>query len=377
MFVEDTEDERGPQPVIVDSQSRSYPQFNDGQIYLRTNLDAPLNRVVRVDPARPGPDHWEEVIPKAADVLQGFAFIGEKIYATYLHDVSDEIRVFEMDGTPASELEVAAQRSVSIAASGDGNAELTVTGHLAPSETYEIDLGTGDRELTEGSRVPFDATGFAVSQTWYTSKDGTSAPMYVLHGEDMTLDGSHPTLLTGYGGFNASQKPSFSTSAAVWLESGGVYAVATLRGGSEFGEEWHLSIQFAVSGRQIDADESADGTFHHRTELFGEAIDFHGVLTCLAIDAAEGRAWVGGVVTQNFSEREPFASGEIYQPGRDIWFRVLDNGQPSEGIDRTTFTGVAGGAGFITSKDYCDARPWPDDNARTNAVTTGNIKVMP
>ena len=239
MFVEDTEDERGPQPVIVDSQSRSYPQFNDGQIYLRTNLDAPLNRVVRVDPARPGPDHWEEVIPKAADVLQGFAFIGEKIYATYLHDVSDEIRVFEMDGTPASELEVAAQRSVSIAASGDGNAELTVTGHLAPSETYEIDLGTGDRELTEGSRVPFDATGFAVSQTWYTSKDGTSAPMYVLHGEDMTLDGSHPTLLTGYGGFNASQKPSFSTSAAVWLESGGVYAVATLRGGSEFGEEWH------------------------------------------------------------------------------------------------------------------------------------------
>ena len=138
-----------------------------------------------------------------------------------------------------------------------------------------------------------------------------------------------------------------------------------------------LSIQFAVSGRQIDADESADGTFHHRTELFGEAIDFHGVLTCLAIDAAEGRAWVGGVVTQNFSEREPFASGEIYQPGRDIWFRVLDNGQPSEGIDRTTFTGVAGGAGFITSKDYCDARPWPDDNARTNAVTTGNIKVMP
>ena len=172
-------------------------------------------------------------------MLQGFAFIGEKIYATYLHDVSDEIRVFEMDGTPASELEVAAQRSVSIAASGDGNAELTVTGHLAPSETYEIDLGTGDRELTEGSRVPFDATGFAVSQTWYTSKDGTSAPMYVLHGEDMTLDGSHPTLLTGYGGFNASQKPSFSTSAAVWLESGGVYAVATLRGGSEFGEEWH------------------------------------------------------------------------------------------------------------------------------------------
>jgi hypothetical protein len=168
---------------------------------------------------------------------------------------------------------------------------------------------------------------------------------------------------------------SFATVAqsgpALGKVNGGGHYVIDLGGGLE------LLAQFAVSGRQTDADGSASGTFHHRTELFEEGIDFHGTLTCLSIDPVEGRAWVGGVVTQNRSVREPFASGAIYQPGRDIWFRVLDEGQPPEGTDRTTFVGFEGGGGVITSQEYCDTRPWPDENARTNPLTTGNIKVQP
>jgi prolyl oligopeptidase len=102
-----------------------------------------------------------------------------------------------------------------------------------------VDLETGDREVEEASAIPFDSDGLVVEQVWYTSADGTRAPMYVTHREGIELDGSHPTILNGYGGFNSSIKPGFSTTAAVWLEMGGVYAVATLRGGSEFGEQWH------------------------------------------------------------------------------------------------------------------------------------------
>ena len=136
-----------------------------------------------------------------------------------------------------------------------------------------------------------------------------------------------------------------------------------------------LTAHFEVEAEQTGADESAEGTFHHRTELGGEAIDFDGILTCMSIDADEGRAWIGGIVTRNRSVREPFASGEIYQPGRDIWFRVLDLGDDSDDVDRTTFVGFEGGAGIITSKEYCDTRPWPDDNARTNPVIEGEIEV--
>ncbi len=151
---------------------------------------------------------------------------------------------------------------------------------------------------------------------------------------------------------------------------GGHYAI-------DLGGGLVLDAQFGMSVWQVDANENALGNFHHRTELFGDAIDFHGVATCLSIDAANGRAWIGGVITQNRSVREPFASGDIYQPGKDIWFRVLDEGQPSEGVDRTTFVGFEGGAGIPTSAEYCEQRPWPAGNARTNALTSGNLKVMP
>ena len=223
--------------LIADSSAHVSVRWREGRLWILTDLDAPRYRLLTADPNRAG--DWKVVIPEGDDVLQNYVFIDGRIYATYLHDVSDRIRVFEMDGTPAGELDVPAGMSANIRAGRDGAALLTLTGHLAPATTYSVNLKTGERTITDSASVPFDATGYVVDQTWFTSKDGTRAPMYVIHREGITLDGSHPTILTGYGGFAVALKPSFSTTAAAWLQLGGVWAIATLRGGNEFGEAWH------------------------------------------------------------------------------------------------------------------------------------------
>lgn len=150
---------------------------------------------------------------------------------------------------------------------------------------------------------------------------------------------------------------------------GGQYAIA-------FGDGF-LSSRFSLSGIQTSPDGStAKGRFHHVVDFLGQKIDFKGEVTCLTIDGENGRAWVGGVVTHNMSEAEPWASGEIYEPGRDIWFRVLDSGEGNQTHGRTTFVGFEGGAGIPTSADYCELAIWPDGDARTWAVQ-GNVQVLP
>jgi prolyl oligopeptidase len=225
--------------VVEDSAAHVNVRWRDGKLWILTDLAAPKYRLVTADPDNPGPGNWTVVLPEAEDVLESYTFIDGKIYATYLHNVSNQIRVFEMDGKPAGEVEVPPFSSANIRPGSKGRALLTINSHLVPSRTYTIDLETGERTLTDSSEVPFDSSGYEVEQLWYTSKDGTKAPMYVLHRRGIELDGSHPTILNGYGGFAASIKPSFSSTAAAWLRMGGVYAIATLRGGNEFGEEWH------------------------------------------------------------------------------------------------------------------------------------------
>lgn len=214
-------------------------RFRDGRLWILTDLDAPMYRLVTADPEHPEPEHWETVLPEGEHVLQGYTFIGDRIYATYSENVSDRIRVFETDGTPAGAIETPPHTSAAIRGNGEGKALLTVRGFLQPAIEYEGDLETGEREVSDPPAVPFDPAGYVVEQLWYTSQDGTRGPLYVVRREGIELDGSHPTILTGYGGFNVARDPSFSTTAAVWLELGGVYAVANLRGGSEFGEAWH------------------------------------------------------------------------------------------------------------------------------------------
>ena len=226
-------------PIVAGMEARFNTHHSDGRLFVRTNLDAPLNRLMEIDLDRPEVEAWREVVPEADDVLQGVSIIGGKLYLTYLHHVASRIRVFELDGTPAGEVEVPEHHNASIRGAGEGKALLSLVSYLQPPVTWLLDLKAGRREVFQEARAPFSGDGYVLKQVRYTSKDGTSAPMYIAHRADFEPDGTTPALLNGYGGFNVSLTPRFNPLAALWLEAGGVYAVATLRGGSEYGEEWH------------------------------------------------------------------------------------------------------------------------------------------
>ena len=226
-------------PIVEGMEARFNTHHHDGRLFVRTNLNAPLNRLMEVDLERPEVADWREVVAEAEDVLQGVSVIDGKLYLTYLHHVASRIRVFELDGTPAGEIEVPDHHNASIRGAGEGKALLSLVSYLQPPVTYLLDLETGEREVFREPQAPFDGAGYVLKQVRYTSKDGTSAPMYIAHREGFEPDGTTPALLNGYGGFNVSLTPRFNPLAALWLEAGGVYAVATLRGGSEYGEEWH------------------------------------------------------------------------------------------------------------------------------------------
>jgi prolyl oligopeptidase len=189
------------------------------------------------DPDDPAPDRWRELIAEGDDLFESYTVFGDRIYVTYLHEVENRISVFEMDGTPAGTIDVPERSSVSIRWAGEGKATLSVSNYLSPTTEYELDLSTGERTVSD---APDDVPdGFAVTKLWVSGQDRARAPLYVMHRAGIELDGSHPTILTGYGGFTSNTKPVFSAYRQAWLDAGGVFARATLRGGREFGEAWH------------------------------------------------------------------------------------------------------------------------------------------
>ena len=228
-----------PKPIAMDVDARFYPRIVNGELLVRTNLKAPNNKIVAIDPENPSREAWRDVVPESDDVLQDFTVIDEKLYLTYLHNVSARIRAFALDGTAAGEVAVPDHHRATIREAGPGKALLTVESFLQPETTYLVDLETDARKVWRASEVPFDATGLVVEQLRYPSKDGTEIPIFLVHAADRSQHSPEPTLLYGYGGFNAAQTPRFDVMAAAWIEQGGIFALANLRGGSEFGERWH------------------------------------------------------------------------------------------------------------------------------------------
>ena len=228
-----------PEPIIVGAPARFGARFVDGELYLLTNVDAPRNRVMAVDLNRPDPANWREVIAESDDLLTGYQIIGDEIYADYLHNVSSRIVRYDMNGTQTGEISLPEHHVATLRSWGEGAGLLTLTSLVTPSHILRIDLETMETEPWLPSAVPFNGADYEVTQVWYPSADGTEAPMYVAHRRGYEPDGDTPTLVYGYGGFNSSNLPRFNTGAAAWMERGGVYALATLRGGGEFGETWH------------------------------------------------------------------------------------------------------------------------------------------
>ena len=228
-----------PFPLVVDANARFYPRFVRGALWMRTDLDAPNNRVVAVDLRQPAPEHWRVVLPEQPDVLEDFVVIDGTTYGTFLRDAASRIARFDGAGAPLGEVEVPPLHAATIRGDGPGQAVLTVESFATPETSWRIDLTSGARTVDRGAEIPWDGSDIEVRQGSAVSKDGTRVPVFVAHKRGLVRTGVTPTLLFGYGGFYAGQRPSFTALSAAWLEAGGVYALAILRGGSEFGEPWH------------------------------------------------------------------------------------------------------------------------------------------
>lgn len=228
-----------PFAIVEGAGARFYPRFVNGELWMRTDLDAPRNRVVAVTLTAPARAKWRTVIAEQPETLEDFSRIGDTVYGTFLRDGANVIVPFDAAGTRGRELTVPPMHSASLRGDGPGRGVLTLESFHQPETSWRVDLATGERTAERGAEIPFDGSAFDVSQGKATSADGTAVPVWVVHKKGLTRTGATPTLLFGYGGFYAAQKPSFSPLAAAWVEAGGVYAMALLRGGSEFGETWH------------------------------------------------------------------------------------------------------------------------------------------
>jgi len=207
-------------------------------IYLFTNKDAPKNKVVRYSTKD---NSFEEIIPEKNEVLSGASISHDKFFIQYMKDASDRIYTYDLKGNLIEELLLPALGTVSgFGAKLESNEIFfSFTSFLYPSVIMKYDFAENEVTMFRKSDVKFDADKYETKQVFYASKDGTKIPMFIVHKKGLTLDGNNPTLLYAYGGFNISMKPSFSTSNIVLLENGGVYALANIRGGGEYGEDWH------------------------------------------------------------------------------------------------------------------------------------------
>ena len=216
---------------------------NDGtRLIIQTNLNAPNNRLVEVDFAKPTPDNWKDLIPETESVLSTSTG-GGKIFAEYLDDVKTVVKQYDMLGKLEREIELP---GIGTAGGFGGKAYeqfdyYTFTSFTFPPTIYKYDIATGKSTVYERPKVDFNPEDYETKQVFYNSKDGTKVPMFITHKKGIELNGKNPTMLYGYGGFSVSLQPSFSTARIVWLENGGIYAQPNLRGGGEYGEQWHLA----------------------------------------------------------------------------------------------------------------------------------------
>ena len=213
---------------------------NDGPVfYFRTYKDAERGKLVSVNVLARA-RIWKEVIPQAAETLNGVQMINNQFVANYLKDAYTKIKIFDKEGKHVRDVELPGIGS----AGGFGGKQTdtetfyTFSSYNAPPTIYHYDMKTGQSKLFRQAQVKFNPSEYEVKQVFYTSKDGTRVPMFITHKKGLKLDGSNPTILYGYGGFNISQTPGFSVSRIVWMEMGGIYAVANIRGGAEYGKEW-------------------------------------------------------------------------------------------------------------------------------------------
>lgn len=232
--------------VVNDIDARFIGSIGGDFLFLQTNWEAPKDRIFRVSLADPSRDGWREIVPEANAVIERFSLVGGRLIVTYLRNVSSEVKLCDPDGRRLGEVSLPGIGSVGGVAGRWKSTEafFSFSSFNTPATTYRYDVEKGTQDVWWRSSAPINSEALQVKQVWYKSRDATKVPMFLVHDRNIRLNGAHPTLLTGYGGFNMSLTPWFSALAAVWAENGGVFAVANLRGGGEFGEDWHRAGMF-------------------------------------------------------------------------------------------------------------------------------------
>lgn len=240
-FVDRLRDPTRRVPLSVGTPHRTDVIAHAGALYLHTNDGAPRGRVMRVDPDRPSRADWTEIVPETDATLQGVAVVGGRLALTWLRLAHTELELRSLAGAPIRRMRLP-QMGTSDGLVGRPDADEAYVGYSSfttPPRIDRVALDTGATTPWHAVEIPADTTGIAVRQVVYTSADGTAVTMFLVHRDDLRRDGSHPTMLTGYGGFGVSVTPQFRGEIVAWVERGGVWAVPNLRGGGEYGEAWH------------------------------------------------------------------------------------------------------------------------------------------
>ncbi|MGK7874416.1 MAG: prolyl oligopeptidase family protein [Xenococcaceae cyanobacterium] len=338
---------------------------NDGSVFwFRTDLDAPRGRVIAIDINNSARESWQEVIPQAAETLESVSLLNNQFVADYLKDAHSSIKIFYLDGSFVRELELP---GIGSAGGFDGKRHDTETFYVYtsftnPSTIYRYDMVSGESSIFRQPNVDFQPAEYETKQVFYSGKDGTKVPMFITHKKGLQLDGNNPTYLYGYGGFNASLSPNFSISNLVWMEMGGVYAVPNLRGGGEYGEEWHqagmklkkqnvfddfiAAAEWLIENKYTSSEKLAIGggsnggllvgaCMTKRPDLFGAALPAVGVMDMLRFHKFTiGWAWCS----------------EYGSPENEEEFKVLYAYSPLHNLK----SGTAYPATMITTADHDD-----------------------
>lgn len=335
VFYKDLSDSSAQVVELIDEFEADFSFIdNDGAVFwFRTDLDAPRSRVIAIDINNPTRNRWRELIGEVAQTLESVNVLNNCFVASYLKDAHTQIKVFDLSGVFVREVALPGVGSVHGFAGKRYDTETfySFTNFVTPGTIYCYDMHTDESTIFQQPQVAFNPAEYETKQVFYTSKDGTLVPMFISHKKGIQLGGNNPTYLYGYGGFGVSLTPSFSVSNLVWMEMGGVYAVPNLRGGGEYGEEWHqagtkhnkqnvyddfiaaaewlIANGYTCSAKLAIAGGSNGGLLvgacmTQRPELFGAALPAVGVMDMLRFHKFTiGWAWISDYGSpDNFEE---------------------------------------------------------------------------
>jgi len=343
------------QPVeLIDNFDAEYTFLgNDGPVFhFKTDLNAPRGRIISIDTRKPAKENWKELVPESSDTLESVNMVGNMFVASYLKDAVTAVRLFDVNGKHVRDVQFPGMGT----ASGFGGKRVDTETFYAfssfaiPPSTYRYDMTTGQSTMLQQAKVDFDPKQYETKQVFYDTKDGTKVPMFICHKKGVVLDGNNPTLLYGYGGFNIPMVPGFAVSRLAWMEMGGVYAMANLRGGGEYGEAWHKAgtkcnkqnvfddfiwaAQWLIdnkytSSKKLAIQGGSNGGLligaveTQRPDLFGACLPAVGVMDMLRFHKFTiGWAWVDDY-------------GKSDDPEHPEWFKALYSYSPYHNIKET------------------------------------------